>query len=536
VSGAKYFVLAAAIASIGVTLAAPSGITGLDGRADAIVDLRSSEGARSVGAVWKFANASIVPIDFRAPGPDLKPSGAPIKTFDLVPRAGAADFDDASWQTLDPASLEMRRTNGKLAFGWYRLKLTIPQRVGAFETSGTTAVFEIVVDDYAEITVDGRIPVVLGGGGPLGSTIKGYNAPQRVIVGRDLRPGQSVTIAALGINGPLSDLPSNYVWIRSATLDFYKPQRVDEAHQSAGTVDRLDDALDALVAPGAAIERVASGFQFTEGPVWHPDGYLLFSDPNANTIYRLTPDGDLSVYRTKSGYTGTDIGEYGQPGSNGLALDREGRLTIDEHGNRRVTRLERNGTLTVLADRYEGRRLNSPNDLVYRSDGALYFTDPPFGLPKFFDDPRKELPYSGVFLVKDGRLTLLAKELTGPNGLAFSPDERFLYVDNWDEKKKVVMRYPVRPDGSIGDGTVFFDMKDAPESEALDGLKVDVAGNLYVSGPGGLWILSADGKHLGTIKAPELPANFAFGGDDRKTLYMTARTSVYRIRLQTAGK
>jgi len=534
----RKLLLAAAILANGGAplLAAPTGITALDGRADAIVDLRTADGARAAGAVWKYADASIVPLDFHAPGADLKPTGRPIKTFDLVPRAGAAGFDDTAWETIAPTSLESRRTTGKLAFGWYRLKLTLPASVGAFDTAGTTAVFEIVVDDYAELTVDGKLPVVLGGGGPLGATVKGYNSPQRVIVARDVKPGQTVTIAILGINGPLSDLPANYVWVRSATLDFYKRDRIDDAHRVAGNVVKLDPGLDAVVAPGTGIEKVASGFQFTEGPVWHPDGYLLFSDPNANTIYRLTGDGDLSVFRTKSGYTGADIAAYGQPGSNGLALDRDGRLTIDEHGNRRVTRLEKNGTITVLADRYDGKRLNSPNDLVYRSDGALYITDPPFGLPKFFDDPKKELPYSGLYLFKDGTLTLLTKELTGPNGLAFSPDERFLYLDNWDTKKKVVMRYPVNADGTLGAGVVFFDMKEAPESEALDGLKIDGAGNLFVSGPGGVWILSPEGKHLGTIKAPELPANFAFGGDDRKTLYMCARTGVYRMRVQIAGK
>ena len=169
-----------------------------------------------------------------------------------------------------------------------------------------------------------------------------------------------------------------------------------------------------------------------------------------------------------------DIAEYGQPGSNGLTLDRDGRLTIDEHGNHRVTRLERNGQLTVLADRYEGKRLNSPNDLVYKSDGALYFTDPPFGLPKFFDDPRKELPFSGVFRVADGHVQLLTTDLTGPNGLAFSPDERFLYVDNWDVARKVIMRYPVQADGALGPGEVFFDLTvSEPGEEAFDGLKVD---------------------------------------------------------------
>jgi gluconolactonase len=262
---------------------------------------------------------------------------------------------------------------------------------------------------------------------------------------------------------------------------------------------------------------------------------LLFSDPNANTIYRWSPDGQVSVFRTKSGYSGFDVGEYGQPGSNGLTLDKEGRLTINQHGNRRVVRLEKNGQLTVLADKFDGRRLNSPNDLVYRSDGALYFTDPPFGLPKFFDDPRKELPFSGVFLLKDGRLTLQSSELKGPNGLAFSPGEKYLYVDNWDEKRKVVMRYEVAADGTLANGSVFFDMTSARGEDALDGLKVDTKGNVYVSGPGGLWILSPEGKHLGTIIGPEHPHNFTFGDEDGKTLYMCARTGLYRIRLNVAG-
>ncbi|HYT71870.1 MAG TPA: SMP-30/gluconolactonase/LRE family protein [Gemmatimonadales bacterium] len=298
---------------------------------------------------------------------------------------------------------------------------------------------------------------------------------------------------------------------------------------------RLDPALDDIVDPNAKIEKIAGGFQFTEGPLWVRDGgYLLFSDPNANTIYRWTPDGQVSVFRAKSGYTGVDIGEYGQPGSNGLTLDLDGRLTIDEHGNRRVTRLEKNGVLT-LADRYEGKRLNSPNDLVYRSDGALYFTDPPFGLPKFYDDPRKELPFSGIFLLKDGHLKLLSTDLLGPNGLAFSPDEKYLYVDNWDLKKKVIMRYEVSPDGGLSNGTVFVNASPLPGEQAWDGLKVDQRGNVYGAGPGGVWIISPAGKHLGTIKAPEQPANMAWGDDDGRTLYLAARTSVYRVRLNVPG-
>jgi len=222
-------------------------------------------------------------------------------------------------------------------------------------------------------------------------------------------------------------------------------------------------------------------------------------------------------------------------GTNGRALDPAGTLTIDQHGNRRVVRLGPDGVETVVAAAYRGKRLNSPNDLVYRSDGPLYFTDPPFGLPKFVDDPRKELGFSGVYSVKPGAAPrLLIDDLTGPNGIAFSPDERFLYVGNWDEKRKVVMRYPVDAAGALRRGSVFFDMTSAPGEDAIDGLKVDERGNVYVSGPGGLWILSPEGKHLGTIVLPRHPHNFAWGEDGR-TLYLCARSGLYRMRLGVGG-
>lgn len=258
-------------------------------------------------------------------------------------------------------------------------------------------------------------------------------------------------------------------------------------------VIRQDPAMDSIVGHNPKIFMLAEGFKFTEGPVWIRNGsYLLFSDPNSNIIYKYKPNGnspgELSVFRTPSGYSGADIAEYGQLGSNGLTLDPQGRLTINEHGNHRVTRLEKDGSLTVLADQYEGKRLNSPNDLVYASDGTLYFTDLPFGLPKFFADPRKGLPFSGVYSIYKGKLRLLTKELSGPNGIAFSPDEKYLYIGNWDEKKAVVMRYEAGPDGTLANGQVFFDMTNALDKEknAIDGIKVDRVGNLYVSGPGGL--------------------------------------------------
>ena len=532
---ARTVTAAACVLALAVPLAAFAQVTGdvPAVRPDAIVNLATDEGVSAVKGQWRYSDARIVEVEHRAAGPDLRASGAPNRAYDIAPHAGTVDFDDSSWTALRPADLEARRTNGRLSFGWYRVTVTVPEKVAGFQTAGSTVVFEIVVDDYAEVWVDGKLPVALGQTGA--QFVKGFNAPNRVVIARDARPGQTIQLAVFGANGPLSSPPGNFVWVRSATLEFFAKDRIGRKSATKADVRRIDPALDAIVPDGLMIDKLADGFIFTEGPAWVPDGYLLFSDPNANTIYRWTPDGQVSVFRTKSGYTGADVAEYGQPGSNGITLDPDGRVTIDEHGNRRVVRIEKTGAVTVLADRFQGKRLNSPNDLVYRSDGALFFTDPPFGLPKAFDDRRKELPYSGVFSLKNGVLKLVASDLSGPNGIAFSPDERYLYVGNWDPKKKVVMRYPVNPEATLGKGEVFFDMTGAPGDDALDGVKVDVHGNLYVSGPGGLWILSADGKHLGTIVGPEHPHNLAWGDEDGRTLYLTAQTGLYRVRLNIPG-
>ena len=512
------------------------------GKPEAAIDLQTIDGVRVIKGEWRYSDTKIVEVDFTGPGADGQPTGAPVKTYDYTPHAGGADFDDSRWEAVEPMTLSKRRGFGRLGFNWYRIKLTIPERVGDFDPTGSTAVFETSLDDYAEIWVDGELVRALGQMG--GSVVSGWNAPNRLIVGRNVRPGQQIQLAIFGINGPLSNPPTNFIWMRYARLEFFKGETGPLATTPSEVnveVVRRDPAINAIIGPNPKIFKLAEGFKFTEGPIWvnRDGGYLLFSDPNSNIIYKYKPNGtgpgELSVFRTASGYSGTDIAEYGQPGSNGLTLDREGRLTINEHGNHRVVRLENDGKVTVLAESYQGKRLNSPNDLVYRSDGTLFFTDPPFGLPKFFDDPRRELKFSGVYSLYKGKLQLVSTDFTGPNGIAFSPDEKYLYVGNWDEKKKVVMRYQVNADGTIKNGQLFFDMTSAPGEDALDGIKVDQRGNLYVSGPGGLWIISPEGKHLGTVVAPRHIHNMAWGDEDGKTLYLCARSGLYRMRLNIAG-
>jgi gluconolactonase len=507
----------------------------------AVADLKTMEGAETVQAKWYVQPARIREAEFRLPGPSatdmllLYPTGAKIKTHTIYPQVNTPDFDKA-FTAIKPTHLEMREGMGLVSMAWYKVVITIPETIGKLPVKGTTAVFEIVMDDYSEIWVNGKQQHGFGQSG--NGVIAGYNTRNRVILTDHATPGEQFTIAVLGINGPLGMVPDNYIWVRNAVIDFYTALPVNAAWKDMGRIYTIDEQLNNIIPPGSKIEKVADGFSFTEGPVWHPDGYLLFSDPNTNTIYRYHPtDHNVTVYMSHSGYNGADIGEYGQPGSNGLAIDKEGRLIIDQHGNRRVVRIEKKGPVTVLADKIDGKRFNSPNDVVIKSDGTIYFTDPPYGLPNFFQDARKELDYSGVFMIKNGEPQVVSKDLGGPNGLAFSPDEKYLYVTNWDTRDihhtKTLWRYEVQPDGTLRNGKIFFDFNFTEDEEALDGMKVDKQGNLFVSAPGGLWILSAAGKLLGKIVTPERPANMAWGDADGKTLYMTAHSSLYKIRVNT---
>ena len=278
-----------------------------------------------------------------------------------------------------------------------------------------------------------------------------------------------------------------------------------------------------ILEPGTKVEKLAGDLKFIEGPVWVPDkseqgGHLLFSDIPDNVIYKWSEGGKPTAFRQPCGST------------NGHTLDKQGRLLSCEHTGRRVSRTEKDGKVVTLADTYEGKKLNSPNDIVVKSDGGIYFTDPPYGIQK----EQEELGFSGVYRIgKDNKLTLLTKQFPRPNGLAFSPDEKKLYIN--DSQENYIYVFDVKADGTLANGKLFANLTSPGKDGVADGLKVDIKGNLYTTGPEGVWIYAPEGKLLGKIIPPEVPANVGWGGKDYKTLYLTARTGLYRVRLNIPG-
>ncbi|MGK7898191.1 MAG: SMP-30/gluconolactonase/LRE family protein [Xenococcus sp. (in: cyanobacteria)] len=287
---------------------------------------------------------------------------------------------------------------------------------------------------------------------------------------------------------------------------------------SSKIITTKQNNLERILTPKAQVEKIAGGFEFIEGPVWHPDGFLLFSDIPANIIYKWQPEQEIEIFRQPSG------------NANGNTLDLVGNLITAEHGNRRVSLTKQNGQLVTLVSHYQGKRLNSPNDLVVKSDGNIYFTDPPYGIKS----EQEELGFYGVYrLAADGKLTLLVDDFVRPNGIVFSPDETKLYVN--DSEQGQIRVFEVKSDGTLENGQLFAKLKPPSQEGAADGMKVDIQGNVYSTGPGGVWIFSPNGDLLGIIETPEAPANIAWGDRDYQTLYITARTSLYRIRLQIPG-
>lgn len=328
------------------------------------------------------------------------------------------------------------------------------------------------------------------------------------------------------------------IWLQ--TIQFLDTAVMAAKNPGTGSANivRLDLALDQIVPPDVMLEKVADGFTWVEGPVWnHREESLLFSDIPNNSVFQWKDGNTISLFLKPSGYTGTTPFSGFEPGSNGLTFDAQGRLVLCRHGNRAITRLESDGHFTVLANQYDGKRLNSPNDLVYKSNGDLYFTDPPFGLPKAFDDPDKELPFQGVYrLSTDGALTLLITDIKAPNGLAFSPDEKILYVTDVNPKRAAWLAYDVKADGTVANGRVFADATPWRKDPYFgpDGVKVDRNGNVWGARPGGINIFAPDGALLGMIETG-LPTSNLNWGEDGSVLYITGGSALYRLPTRTRG-
>jgi len=309
-------------------------------------------------------------------------------------------------------------------------------------------------------------------------------------------------------------------------------------YPAVGTIERADPRFDELIPRDAVLEKLAEGFDWTEGPVWVRDGgYLLFSDIPRNSIMKWKEGEGISLFLKPAGYTGATP-RGGESGTNGLLLDRQGRLVMCQHGDRRIVRVEKDKRWTTLVDRYQGKRLNSPNDAVFKSNGDLYFSDPPYGLPKGADDPGRELDFCGVYRVSTtGEVTLLTDTMTRPNGIGFSPDEKTLYVAQSDPQWARWMAFDVKPDGTLGQGRVFFSATWWVKQKLPglpDGLKVDKRGNLFATGPGGVNVFAPNGAFLGRINTGVPTSNCRFG-DDGSVLYVTANQWLCRIRTNTKG-
>ncbi|MBI2827086.1 MAG: SMP-30/gluconolactonase/LRE family protein [Planctomycetia bacterium] len=312
-----------------------------------------------------------------------------------------------------------------------------------------------------------------------------------------------------------------------------------KVYPSFGTIDRQDPRFDQLIPKDAVLEKLAEGFDWSEGPAWDKkNGCLLFSDIPPNSVMKWKEGEGVTLFLKPSGYTGK-AQRGGEPGSNGLVFDPAGRLVLCQHGDRKIARLTPQKTFETLADRYDGKRFNSPNDATFKSNGDLYFTDPPYGLEGLNDDPAKELKFNGVYrLAKDGTVTLLTKEMTFPNGIAFSPDEKTLYVAQSDPKQPIWKAFDVKADGTLGSSRVFADgtaWQQAGKKGLPDGMKVDAKGNVFATGPGGVHVFAPDGAHLGSIDSGEATANCGWG-EDGTVLYITSDMYLCRVKTATKGK
>jgi gluconolactonase len=329
------------------------------------------------------------------------------------------------------------------------------------------------------------------------------------------------------------------VFLAGATAAFGEPSRVMKPAANA-RIERLDPAINSLIAPGAAVEKVATGFVFLEGPMWH-QGAIWFSDLRGNKMYKVSPDGKITMQLDHAGGLNSfPAGANG--GSNAMVTDKDGKVLMEQHGARRIVKLDDAMHASVFLDKYDGKRFNSPNDMVFAPDGALWFTDPPYGFAdpgnpnKDLDkDPAKQIKFNAVYRYKDGKVTPVITDLARPNGIAFSPDGKTLYISN-TENNPMIFRYDVGADGKVSKRKILIDLTKAPGIGVPDGLRVDSKGDIWATGEGGIRIISPAGKVLGQIQLPEVAANLSWGGDDLKTVYIMGSTSLYRLKLLVAGE
>lgn len=313
-------------------------------------------------------------------------------------------------------------------------------------------------------------------------------------------------------------------------------KKTTEEKETIGSIERIDPAIDDLIDNNASIEILSEGYEWTEGPVWVASHkMLLFSDIPNNVVHKWTEEKGAAVYLKPAGYTGKTPSNSGEEGSNGLALDNNGKLVLCQHGDRRIAALEApldapQATFTTLADGYDGKKFNSPNDLAIRKNGDYFFTDPPYGMPK---NTAQEIPFQGVYKLSGGTVTLLVDSLTRPNGIAFTPDEKTLIIANSDRNKAMWYAYDLDENDVLTNARIFHDATEAAKSESgsPDGLKIDKQGNVFATGPGGVWIFNQDGKLLGKLKIPAATANCAFS-EDQKTLYLTADNYLLRLKMR----
>jgi gluconolactonase len=501
------------------------------GRPIATIDLMKEDGLRQVRGQWRTSDVAIVPSDF---------NGTKRGVYDYSPHAGAKDFDDFNWPVIPKESLEgeageSKPHEGRMSFEWYRLTVTVPERIGDIETTGSTVVFDTTIDDYSEIWVNGELLRWIGEVGA--GTISGFNAPNRLVIGRNVKPGQKIQIAVFAINGPISAAPANTVFMRKGTrLDFYccmsGPVALDPVPDVNSSIEDPDNTglAPQVINRDPHLKKLAEGLGPTSSAAWSEKGYLIFNNVDTGVLYRYDPvNARVSIFSPYANASRIGGDTTGATRPKAIAFDPQGALVVAQEGKHNIVRINQDGTESVIADSHQGVPLNGPAALVYRADGILYFTDLYTNHASSSDPTAPEARHSGVYSLSNGQFRLLADDLPTPVALALSPRGRFLYV--LDSETKVVMRYCTNVDGSVAKGEVFFDLAALSSYSPATAIAVGQRGDVYIAGPGGIAILSPQAKYLGAIVLQNGPRTIAWGDPASRALFLTAADGLYQLRI-----